>query len=68
MNKCKYCGADGIIKEIGGLFYAYCTKCDGHIKLDGDQWQYVGVTRSGCTHVWNQNNIPGRISNKVKVF
>lgn len=56
MNKCKFCGTVGIIKEIGGLFYAQCPGCDKHIKQDNDQYQYMGNTKSNCEYVWNLNN------------
>lgn len=56
MNKCKFCGTKGIIKEIGGLFYAQCPGCDKHIKQDNDQYQYMGNTRSNCEYIWNVNN------------
>lgn len=56
MNKCKFCGAVGIIKEIGGLFYAQCPGCNKHIKQDNDYYQYMGNTRSNCEYVWNLNN------------
>lgn len=56
MNKCKFCGTVGIIKEIGGLFYAQCPGCDKHIKQDNDQYQYMGNTKSNCEYVWNINN------------
>lgn len=60
MNKCKFCGTVGIIKEIGGLFYAQCPGCDKHIKQDNDQYQYMGNTRSNCEYVWNMNNLEGK--------
>ncbi len=56
MNKCKFCGTVGIIKEIGGLFYAQCPGCDKHVKQDNDRYQYMGNTKSNCEYVWNLNN------------
>ena len=56
MNKFKFCGSDGIIKEIGGLYYGFCTGCTKHIKAENDRYQYMGSTRSNCEYVWNINN------------
>ena len=56
MNKCKFCGAVGIIEKIGGLYYAKCPNCTKHIKYDNDQYQYMGNTISNCKYIWNMNN------------
>lgn len=56
MNKCKFCGSEGIIRNIGGLYYAQCSNCDNHTKHDNDQYQYMGNTISNCIYVWNINN------------
>lgn len=56
MNKCKFCGSNGIIREIGGLFYAQCSGCNKHIKNLNDEYQYMGSTRANCINVWNLNN------------
>lgn len=56
MNKCRYCKQDGIIRKIGGMFYAQCSSCTKHLKVQGDEFQYLGSTRARAIEVWNDAN------------
>jgi len=56
MNKCKYCGGEGIIKKVSGCFYAQCSECNKHIKIQGDEYQFLGVTELTCKEIWNNGN------------